>query len=75
VKPTSNKYIYRTSPALNLHGSLRMREQKDFKNQMIRGYAVRLYPLRMFEAKLIKSHEHDCPNMSCAFITMTYVYV
>ena len=39
-------------------------EQKDFKNQMTREYAGRLCVLVMAEATPIRSHQHECLNVS-----------
>lgn len=62
VELSPNGYIDKVS--LKAQGALQKCGWKDYKNYMIRTFAVRLYILGMSEARSRRSHQHDCPNMT-----------
>ena len=63
VDSSPNGYIYKTIPTPKAQEIVHKR-WKDCKSQKAREFAVRLYLLVISEATPIKSHQHDCLNMS-----------
>lgn len=51
------------SPTPKAQGMLRKREQEECKSQKIKEFAVRFCLLVLSEARHIKSHQSDCPNV------------
>lgn len=69
MEPNSNWIHQQNTPIPQDQGILLKRSQKDFKSQRIWEFAVRLCLLLIVEAIPIKSHKHDCPNLSWTRIT------
>ena len=64
VEFSPNRYIYNLTPTPKAQGSLKKRRQKDCKSRKNLEFCVRLCLLGMSEATPIKSHQHNCLNMS-----------
>lgn len=64
VYPRLGEYICNKSSAPKAQGPLQKRGQKDFNSQSTKALAVRLYLLGLSEAAPLKSHQHDCLNVS-----------